>query len=126
MAVVQRLFLSSDILRGAILRFVQQQSLTTSQLVACGQLHEVLPRLARWLLMVNDRVGGDGADVTHEFLGQMLAVQRPTISVAIKSLQQAGLISIHRGRSRFINRENLINAACDCYPITLRLLHALY
>ena len=120
------LFLSSEELRHRVLQFVQQQSLTTSQLVACSQLHDVVPKLARWLLMLQDRVGDDSANVTHEFLAQMLGAKQPTVTISLAILERAGLIGSKRAQVNIINRDGLIKAACDCYPVTQRLLHALY
>ena len=124
--VVQDLFLSSEVFRSTVLRFVQQQAMTTAQLTCCAQLHDVEPRLARWLLMVQDRVGGDEIRVTHEFLGQMLGVHRPTVTVALGLLARAGLIKTHRGIGRIVDHDGLVESACDCYPITRSLLTGLY
>ena len=119
-------FLHDDEFRRRVLQCVQQQFLTTSQLAACGQLHEVEPRLARWLLMVQDRVGDDVAHITHEFLAQMMGVHRPTITSALGLLQRAGLLELKRGSLRVVSKERLAQVACDCYPVTRRLLQGLY
>ena len=123
---IKTMFASSEEFRNATLRFVQQQAFTTAQLASCSQLHEVEPRLARWLLMVKDRVGGNEIRVTHEFLAQMLGVHRPTVTVALGILAKAGLIEINRGVGRIIDQAGLVEAACDCYPVTQELLEGLY
>jgi CRP-like cAMP-binding protein len=63
-------------------------------------------RLARWLLMADDRVGGD-LPLTHEFLAMMLAVRRPGVTTAVRELERAGLISGKRGRITILDREGL-------------------
>ena len=126
MKIIGKLFLESEHFRSRVLRQVQQLNLTTNQLLGCVALHDIHPRLARWLLMVNDRTRGSAAPITHEFLSTMLGVQRPTVSVALKALQRAGLINYERGIIVISNREELVKAACECYPVTERLLKALY
>jgi len=87
------------------------------QSAACLAFHSVEARLARWLLSVHDRLPGD-LSLTHEFLGQMLGVYRPTVTLAIGLLSEAGLISSHRGTIQILNSEGLQNAACECYAAT--------
>ena len=69
----------------------------TGQGVACNALHPVPERLSRWLLMSHDRVGRDEFPMTHEFMGELLGVRRPTVTVAAGTLQAAGLITFRRG-----------------------------
>ena len=72
-------------------------------------------RLARWLLMYHDRQDGDDLSVTHEFLSIMLGVRRPTVTVAIHTLEGAGLIRARRGRIRVLSRTRLEEAAGQTY-----------
>jgi CRP-like cAMP-binding protein len=88
-----------------------------AQLAGCVAFHPVEQRLARWLLMVGDRIDRDELPLTHEFLGIMLGTYRPTVTLAIHMLQQAGLIEHHRGRTLIINRPGLEDAACECYEV---------
>jgi CRP-like cAMP-binding protein len=85
--------------------------------VACNAMHAAEGRLSRWLLMVHDRVQGDTLRLTQEFLGQMLGVQRTTVTLIASALQKAGLIKYRRGRIDVLNREALEEAACECYAI---------
>lgn len=105
---------------------VQQQTLTISQLVACNRLHDAESRLARWLLMVQDRVHDDTLMLTQEFLAQMLGTQRSTVVGVAGGFQRHGLISYSRGRIVIHSRHGLERLACDCYKITHRLLKRLY
>jgi DNA-binding transcriptional MocR family regulator len=83
----------------------------------CNRLHEVEPRLARWLLTSSDRLQSNAVHVTQEFLSQMLGVQRSTVTVAAGELQRRGLISYSRGRVVILDRRGLTDRACECYGI---------
>ena len=74
-------------------------------------------RLCRWLLMTHDDVAGDELELTQEFLAQMLAVRRPTVSEVAGVLQGAGIIEYHRGLIRILDRARLEHDACECYGI---------
>jgi hypothetical protein len=82
---------------------------------ACNRLHEVDERLARWLLMSQDRLGGDAVPLTQEFLAHMLGTRRASVTVAAGILQKAGLITYNRGQVTIENRALLEDAACECY-----------
>ena len=86
-----------------------------TQIAACNRLHEVDERLARWLLMSQDRIGSDVLPLTQEFLSQMLGTRRASVSVAAGHLQKAGLIRYDRGRVSIVNRKGLEKASCECY-----------
>ncbi len=80
-------------------------------------MHPVEERCARWLLMTHDRVSADHFVLTQEFLGQMLGVRRPSVSVAASMLQKAGLIRYARGLVVVTDRAGLEAAACGCYGV---------
>jgi CRP-like cAMP-binding protein len=90
-----------------------------SQVAACNRLHEVDERLARWLLMSQDRIGIDGGVVplTHEFLAHMLGTRRSSVTVAAGLLAKSGLITYNRGHVKIENRALLEDAACECYDL---------
>src|SRR6266852_3881451 len=96
-------------------RYVLIQALQVAQIAACNRLHEIEQRLARWLLMCQDRVESDLLPVTHEFLAQMLGTGRPSVSLAAGILQKAGIIENLRVTVKIINRKGLESAACECY-----------
>jgi CRP-like cAMP-binding protein len=103
-------------------RYGQQMAMQTTQIAACNRLHDVEERLARWLLMTQDRIESDQRPLTQEFLGQMLGTRRSSVTVAAGTLQKAGLISYTRGSVTISNRQKLEEAACDCYGIVQQQL----
>lgn len=86
-----------------------------TQVAACNRLHGVEERLARWLLMSQDRVQGDVVPLTQEFLSHMLGTRRASVTVAAGILQKAGLIKYARGSVTIVDRNKLEDAACECY-----------
>ena len=119
-------FLSNPAVAKLVLRYVQYQSFILSQLAACNRVHEVEERLARWLLMVDDRIGQPVIPLTQEFLATMLGTRRSTVTIVAGTLQRSGSIEYHRGQVTIVNRERLEASACECYEVTRRLLQALY
>jgi CRP-like cAMP-binding protein len=115
----------SDSLLGKNLqRYSQELGLQASQVAACNRAHEVDRRLARWLLMSQDRMGGELIPLTQEFLAHMLGTRRASVTVAAGRLQKAGLISYVRGQLKIADRARLENAACECYSALQRQLDA--
>jgi CRP-like cAMP-binding protein len=105
----------SNGLRRAVYRHLYvllAQQATTS---ACTRFHQIGPRLARWLLMSQDRAQTNSFHITHEFLAYMLGVRRVGITAAAGALQRQGLIQYHRGEIQVLNRTGLEAAACSCY-----------
>ena len=125
-AQLSSIFHSSEEIHATILEFVQMQAATLGQIAACHRLHLAEERLARWLLMVQDRVDSDRVDLTQEFLGNMLGSRRTTVTKAAGVLEQQGAIEYRRGHLRVLDRNRLLNAACICYPTVEKLFHNLY
>jgi CRP-like cAMP-binding protein len=98
-------------------RYTQAHIVQLAQNVACNRLHTTDERACRWLLMTHDRVGRDEFDLTQEFFAQMLGVRRATVSLTAGILQRAGLIRYRRGIVTIVDRDALLDAACDCYGI---------
>lgn len=100
-----------DLIAGYIEALLVQISLSAG----CNAVHHVNQRCARWLLQTHDRVEGDTFGLTQEYLGVMLGVQRPSVSIAAGTLQQAGCITYKRGSITVLDRASLEDAACPCY-----------
>ena len=98
--------------------YVLMAQLATS--AACLRFHLIGPRLARWLLMMQDRAHADTFRVTHEFLAYMLGVRRVGITAAAGALQRLGLIEYKRGEMTVLDRHGLEHAACTCYTADRR------
>src|ERR1700723_3496343 len=101
-------------------RYAQELAMQATQVAACNRVHNVEERLARWLLMSQDRVGGNLVPLTQEFLSHMLGTRRASVTVAAGILQKAGLITYKRGAVNVENRARLEEAACECYGILTR------
>ncbi len=98
--------------------FVMMSQLSAN--AACIRFHEIGPRLARWLLMTQDRAASESFRITHEFLSYMLGVRRVGITNAANALQRRGLIKYRRGELTVIDRQGLEGAACGCYATSLQ------
>lgn len=114
---LEEVLLSASTLRFELGRFALMHGMQVAQLAACNRLHEIDQRLARWLLMCQDRVDSALLPLTHEFLAQMLGTGRPSVSLAANALEDAGLIHNLRGTVKILNRKNLEKTACECYGV---------
>jgi CRP-like cAMP-binding protein len=104
-------------LEKSLQQYGQELVLQASHVAACNRLHEVEQRLARWLLMSQDRLGGDIVPLTQQFLAHMLGTRRASVTVAAGVLQDAGFITYVRGRVTIRSRKALEGASCECYKI---------
>jgi CRP-like cAMP-binding protein len=98
-----------------VLRYTEAMHAQTMQTAACNGRHGLEQRLARWILMAHDRADSDDLPLTQEFLALMLCVQRPSVTVVARTLQQAGIIQYAQGRITVLDRAGLEATACDCY-----------
>lgn len=106
---------NSDSLRPNLTRYAILQGMQVAQTAACNRLHEVSHRLARWLLIAQDRIDSPILPITHEFLATMLGSDRPSVSVAIEKLQQKHVLLSRRGVLKVLKRKLLEKATCECY-----------
>ncbi len=104
----------SPVLRKMALLSSELMLAQMQQTAACNALHTADRRLCRWIVQVRDRIDDDVIRLTHDFLAQMLAVRRPTVSLIAYGLQQAGLIRYQRGKIAILDRAGLERGACEC------------
>jgi CRP-like cAMP-binding protein len=96
--------------QGVLLLQAQQNGL-------CHALHDVEPRLCRWLLQAQDTVENNRLELTQEFLSHMLGVQRTAVSLSAHKLQEAGLLEYSRGHITIVDRAGVEACACECYAV---------
>ena len=92
--------------------------------VACSGAHTLKQRLARWLLMMRDRSDDDKLLITQDLLAAMLGVQRPTITIAARALEDEGFIRRGRRHVTIVDRKGLIQASCECYQLVRERVNA--
>jgi CRP-like cAMP-binding protein len=107
-------------LQKLLLRYGQAFFVQVAQTAVCNRRHNVDGRLARWLLMCQDRALSDELGLTHEFLSIMLGVRRAGVSVAASKLQAQGLIRYAHGRIHILDRAGLEAFSCECYRVVRR------
>lgn len=108
-------------LRMRLNRYAVLQGMQVAQTAACNRLHQVEQRLARWLLMAQDRVHANALPLTHDFLAIMLGTDRPTVSLAAGALEEDAAIQCGRGTINVHSRARLESAACECYRVVQSL-----
>jgi CRP-like cAMP-binding protein len=106
-------------LSALLLRYALAFNEEVAQTAACNGRHVLEQRLARWILMADDRSDSDDFPMTQDFIAMMLCVQRPGVTSAISRLQQGGYIQPSRGRITVTDRHGQ-EAACECYGVARR------
>ena len=117
-AALQNTLESTPHLQLMLSRYAVVQGMQVAQTAACNRLHDIKQRLARWLLMTQDRVDSESLPITHDFLATMLGTDRPSVTLAAGVLQKKKLIEYTRGAVKIVNRKKLEDSACECYGIT--------
>lgn len=103
----------NDLIRSYVHAFLVMTSITA----ACNRLHSIDQRMCRWLSMTYNRAHRTEYPLRHEFLANMLGVQRPTLSTAASILQRAGLIKYRYGKMTITNPEGLSAGSCECLEL---------
>ena len=98
-------------------RYAAIRGMQVAQTAACNRLHDIEQRLARWLLMTQDRVDSASLPITHDFLATMLGTDRSSVSLAASGLQKKNVIEYARGAVKIVNRKKLEASACECYGV---------
>ncbi len=106
---------SNLVVRKLILNYLYVLIQQLAQTGACNNFHEVKQRLAKWLLMAQDRTNSDQLQLTHQFLAKILGVRRSAVTIAAGYLQRQGIISYNRGQINILSRSGLENSSCQCY-----------
>ena len=104
-------------LQAILNRYAAALAMQVAQTAACNRLHRLEERLARWLLIAQDRVDAAVVPLTHDFLATMLGTDRPSVTVAAGLLQAKQIVEYKRGSVRIVNRKKLEQFACECYEV---------
>ena len=125
-SVLKEEFTRGGKLQAYLLRYAHALMSQISQSVVCNVRHKIDGRLARWLLMYQDRAERNQLHLTHEFMANMLGIRRAGVSMVAHRLQQSGLIQYKRGRFKILDREGLVDLTCECYPVVKEEFDQLY
>jgi CRP-like cAMP-binding protein len=98
-------------------RYAAGLAMQVAQTAACNRLHRIEERLARWLLIAQDRLESGTVAITHDFLATMLGTDRPSVTLAAGVLQKKRIIVYTRGSVKILNRKKLEQFACECYAV---------
>lgn len=107
------------VLHTLLTRYLHALTRHIAQAGACHHLHSIEARCARWLLMLQDRVGQPTFVLTQQFLAEILSVRRATVNLVLRRFKQDGLIAYARGRIEIFDRAGLEAVSCPCYMIML-------
>lgn len=100
-----------DAIFDALFAFMGQMAMTALS----NARHPLDARLARWLLMCDDRLDGNTISLTHEFVAMMLGARRPSVTSALRALEAAGGIRARRGAVEIVERPRLLAIAGEAY-----------
>jgi CRP-like cAMP-binding protein len=114
---MQSVLQSAAELQRILTRYAVVQGMQFAQTAACNRLHNIEQRLARWLLITQDRVDSPTLAITHDFLATMLGTDRPSVSLAAGILQDKQIIAYTRGAVEILSRTKLEDRTCECYGI---------
>jgi len=116
---------TAPVFREALTRFCMIQLMLVSQTAACNRLHPLEKRLARWLLLCQDRLSSETISTTHDLLATLLGTDRPSVTLAAQKMQSEGLIRTTRGHLTVLARPQLEQFSCECYAAGAQFNHLL-
>ena len=116
-AALQSALRTSPAFQMILSRYAALLQMQIAQTAACNRLHDVRERLARWLLVTQDRVDSGWLPITHDFLATMLGTDRPSVSLAAGALQKKNILEFARGAVKILNRKKLEESSCECYGV---------
>jgi CRP-like cAMP-binding protein len=115
--MLREMLRSAPELQAVLSRYAAGLAMQVAQTAACNRLHRIEQRLARWLLIAQDRVDSGFLPITHDFLATMLGTDRPSVSLAAGVLQRTQIIEYTRGAVRILDRKKLEKFVCECYAV---------
>jgi CRP-like cAMP-binding protein len=116
-SALRREFEHSAYSRSLLVSYTDALMAQIQQTVACTAHHRIQERICRWLLAMHDRAEGEDLSYTHEFLADILGINRKSATLALQALQKLGLVSYSRGKIQVVDRKGLERASCECYAI---------
>jgi CRP-like cAMP-binding protein len=114
---LRREVLADEVLYSTLGRFAQVLLVRSMQMSVCNMFHSVEQRCIRWLLTVDDLIPNEHIPLTHNLMATVLGVHRPTVTVVLRSLHEAGVVVEHRGVIQIKDRKSLEAACCECYHV---------
>jgi CRP-like cAMP-binding protein len=118
--VLRAEFKRGEHLQDLLLHYTQAFIIQIAQTAACNRAHPIDGRLARWLLMCQDRARVSELQLTHEFIAILLGTRRAGVSEAAAKLQDEGVIRYSRGNVQILDRGKLEAHSCECYLVVKR------
>jgi CRP-like cAMP-binding protein len=118
-------FAMSEEARALVSRYIETRLVEANQYIACSVLHNGAARLARWLLLISDRIGSDRLPLTQNSIGKLIGIARTNVPALARQLKDGRTIRYTRGSITIINRKALKAAACECYDVVQRLYEGL-
>lgn len=111
---------ADECLRRVLLQTIRDCSVRVEHELACGALHDVTARLAKWLLLTCERTGESRLPLTQDDMATTLGVQRTTLNASAMHLKAVGAIRYSRGVVQVLDLERLETQACECYAHAVR------
>ena len=108
----------SPSLQAGFLRYAHTLMVQTAQTAYANAGFTLEARLARWILMTDDRLEREELPLTHDFLSMMLGVRRSGVTIAVQTLESDRLIRARRGRVTVLDRTGLEEVADGAYGVS--------